>query len=172
MNPMFYNGLWCILLFFFPLQIYFCPWYICRSHNQVTSHIREISESSGLNPTFLSALKFLTFYLHRVYKFDHVALQTNCITNFLSYPTNIVFMVQFIWTNMKYIYSREYCCHKQIADIGRQTSGLCERCREIAGKFCKCEVQGLCIESFIGKMHWIWYGRLLLASLKIIHNEC
>jgi len=70
------------------------------SHNQVTSHIHEISKSSGLNP-FLSAFKFLIFYLHCWYEFDRIALQTNCITSVLSYPTNIAVTVQFMWTNMK-----------------------------------------------------------------------
>jgi hypothetical protein len=103
MNPMFCNGLWCILLSFFPYKYIFVHGIsvTSMSHNQVTSHIHEISESSGLNPTFLSALKFLIFYLHCWYEFDHVALQTNSITSILSYPTNIAVTVQFIWTNMK-----------------------------------------------------------------------
>jgi hypothetical protein len=103
MNPMFCNGLCYILLYFFPYRHIFVHGssVTSMSHNQVTSRIHEIPESSSLNPTFLSALKFLAFYLHCWYEFDHVVLQTNCITNVLSYPTNVAVTVQFIWTNMK-----------------------------------------------------------------------
>ena len=138
MNPMFCNGLWCILLSFFLYTYLFVHGssITSMSHNQVTSRIHEISESSGLNPTFLSALKFLIFYLHCWYEFDHVALQTNCITNVLSYPTNIAVMVQFIWTNLKsYIAENTTATTNKLLTLGHRWVDCVKDSEKLLGNF-------------------------------------